>query len=366
MDGRAPRTPALFDFVHRHFLGLLLLSYAAAALWPAPGLWVRVVSLGEVAFLGEKVTLSLPVLMLGLLLGNAGLGVRTAHLKGLLGRPAVLLAGLAANLAIPVAFILGVTQALRCWHNPEEVQHILVGLALVASMPVAGSSTAWSQNAQGNMALSLGLVLASTVLSPLTTPVALHAAGLMASGGYAAALHELAASGTGGFLAVGVVAPSLLGILMRRAAGEARVAAVRPHVKLANAGLLLALNYSNAAVSLPQAVADPDWDFLAVLLPIVVGLCVLAFTAGWCLARLLRTDAGQRTALMFGLGMNNNGTGLVLASTALAAYPRVMLPIIFYNLVQHVVAGVVDATMGRTANPVSPRPPGEEGLGVRG
>ena len=45
---------------------------------------------------------------------------------------------------------------------------------------------------------------------------------------------------------------------------------------------------------------------------------------------------------MFGLGMNNNGTGLVLASLTLAAHPAVMLPIIFYNLVQHVVAGIVD------------------------
>jgi BASS family bile acid:Na+ symporter len=356
MDWRPPRIPALFEFMDRHFLGLLLLSYAAAALWPAPGLCVRGVSLGDVAFLGEKVTLSPPLLMLALLLGNAGLGVRMAHLKGLLVRPAVLLAGLAANLAVPVAFIFGVTRAMHWWHNPDEVQHILVGLALVASMPVAGSSTAWAHNAQGNMALSLGLVLASTVLSPVTTPAALHAAGLMATGGYAAALHELAASGTGGFLAVGVVTPSLLGIVGRRVVGEARIAMIHPHVKLANAGLLVTLNYCNAAVSLPQAVADPDWDFLAVLLPIVVGLCVVAFAAGWLLARLLRTDAGQRTALMFGLGMNNNGTGLVLASTALAAYPRVMLPIILYNLVQHVVAGVVDATMrvARYTGPVQP------------
>ncbi len=45
---------------------------------------------------------------------------------------------------------------------------------------------------------------------------------------------------------------------------------------------------------------------------------------------------------MFGLGMNNNGTGLVLASMALADHPRVMLPIIFYNLVQHLIAGIVD------------------------
>jgi BASS family bile acid:Na+ symporter len=41
-----------------------------------------------------------------------------------------------------------------------------------------------------------------------------------------------------------------------------------------------------------------------------------------------RTSGQDSTALMYGLGMNNNGTGLVLASLALAAYPRVMVPII--------------------------------------
>jgi hypothetical protein len=53
-------------------------------------------------------------------------------------------------------------------------------------------------------------------------------------------------------------------------------------------------------------------------------------------------DRGAQASLMFGLGMNNNGTGLVLASMALADYPRVMLPIIFYNLIQHLVAGSAD------------------------
>lgn len=53
---------------------------------------------------------------------------------------------------------------------------------------------------------------------------------------------------------------------------------------------------------------------------------------------------------MFGLGMNNNGTGLVLASMALAQYPTVMLPVIFYNLLHHLVASVVDAVWCRGAN----------------
>ena len=68
---------------------------------------------------------------------------------------------------------------------------------------------------------------------------------------------------------------------------------------------------------------------------------MLAFGAGRLIAGWLGSDAPTRASLMFGLGMNNNGTGLVLASMALADHPRVMLPIIFYNLVQQVVAGAV-------------------------
>ncbi len=51
---------------------------------------------------------------------------------------------------------------------------------------------------------------------------------------------------------------------------------------------------------------------------------------------------------MFGLGMNNNGAGLVLASVALADHPQVMLPIIVYNLVQHLAAGAVAYFLART------------------
>ncbi|MBV8230699.1 MAG: bile acid:sodium symporter [Planctomycetaceae bacterium] len=237
--------------------------------------------------------------------------------------------------------------AMDAWHNPDEVQNILVGLALIASMPIAGSSTAWSQNADGDLALSLGLVLGSTLLSPLTTPLALYAVGFMARGDYAEDLHELAAGGAGAFLAVGVILPSLLGIALRSAVGERRVAAAKPALRLINTGVLLFLNYSNASAALPQAIARPDPDFLAATLAIVVGLCALMFAAGWALARSVRAGRERRVSLMFGLGMNNNGSGLVMASLALADHPRVLLPIIFYNLVQHLVAGAADRILER-------------------
>lgn len=328
-------------FIHAHFIWLLIGSYVVAAFFPGLGLSVRYLTWGSI---------SLPMLMLGFLLFNAGLGVDLAALKQLRKDFVSLALGLLGNLVIPIVYIAVVMRTMQFWHNPDEVQNILVGLALVASMPIAGSSTAWSQNANGNMALSLGLVLCSTFLSPLTTPLALHSVGLMTTGDYSEDLHELAGSQTGWFLLVSVIVPSILGIFCRQIVGRERITASKAHLKLVNSAILLFLNYSNASVSLPQAIATPDWDFLAVTMVITLLLCVIAFFTGWVIALIRKSSQTDQIALMFGLGMNNNGTGLVLASMALADHPQVLLPIIFYNLVQHLVAGMVDSLIfqGRT------------------
>jgi BASS family bile acid:Na+ symporter len=330
---------AVANRLHRHLLWFLLGAYAAAALWPAPGVRLQEVTLGQAALFGETTRVTLPMMMLALLLLNAGLGVQISRPRELLRTSPLLAAGLAANLLIPLAFLFVAAQALRPWHEPDEAQYILVGLALVAAMPVAASSTAWSQNNNGDLSVSLGLVVLSTLLSPLTTPLSLQAAGQMAGEGSADELQRLASVGTGSFLILFVALPSALGIVGRRVVGGPGVDRIRPHLKLVNCLILLALNYTNGAVSLPEVVAYPDWDFLALTLGVAALLCVAAFASGWWLGKLLRADRAGRTALMFGLGMSNNGSGLVLAAVALAGRPRVMLPIIFYNLVQHLVAG---------------------------
>src|SRR5262245_257113 len=214
-------------FVHRRLLWLLAGSYAAAALWPGPGLRLRDASLGAVTFAGESVRLSAPAVLLAFLLLNAGLGVRLDRARDVLRRPLLLGTGLVANLALPVAFTGALALMLRWWPDPEEYQNLLVGLALIAAMPVAGSSAAWSQHTDGDLALSLGLVLGSTLLSPLTTPAVLGAVGAIASGDQAHHLRELAAGGTGLFLAVCVALPSLLGVVLREAVGGERVDSAR-------------------------------------------------------------------------------------------------------------------------------------------
>ena len=82
--------------------------------------------------------------------------------------------------------------------------------------------------------------------------------------------------------------------------------------------MLLVLNYSNASVSLPQAIAKPDVDFLVLTLGITTGLCIAAFAAAYWLSCLFKIDQADRVSLMYGLGMNNNETGLVLLFLCLA------------------------------------------------
>src|SRR6266699_2805890 len=93
------------SFVHGYFLWLLLACYAAAALVPGVGLWIRDISFGEISLFQQRTSITLPMLMLALLLLNAGLGLRSSQLKGLPRVALLLFVGLIANLAVPVALI---------------------------------------------------------------------------------------------------------------------------------------------------------------------------------------------------------------------------------------------------------------------
>jgi BASS family bile acid:Na+ symporter len=321
---------------------LLLGSYLVGALLPSPGVAMRGVSVMVRLPGGGNLTATLPMFLLGFLLVVAGLGVNLRDLRSDL-RVRSVFAGLLVNAFYPIAFTMLAAAALTAWQETGEAQSILVGLAMIGAMPIAGASTAWAQNADGNVALSLSLVLSSTLLSPIATPLGLDAVSLVTSGDYAEDLHELARSGSRAFVAATVVIPSLVGIALRGIVGDRRARSAMPALKALNLLDLLLLSYSNAALALPQMIERPDWDFLALTLSITVAACVGAFAAGWTIARLLRAEPADRISLTYGVGMNNNGTGLVLASSALRDHPLVLLPIIFYNLAQQIVAGTLDA-----------------------
>ncbi|VTR92941.1 na+-dependent transporter : Sodium-dependent transporter OS=Nitrosospira sp. APG3 GN=EBAPG3_12230 PE=4 SV=1: SBF [Gemmata massiliana] len=332
-------------FLHRHFLWLLIAAYAAAGAVPGAGRWISGLT-GAGCVLGHPVRVSAPAVMLGGLLFAAGFAVRGEHLWGMFRRPLSLVIGLVASAAVPVLVLMMAAPVLLLWHDPVEARDLLVGLAVVAAMPVAGSSAGWSRAADGDCALSLGLVLLSTVFSPFTTPLALGAAGTFASSGASEVLNHLAGSGGAGpFVVVWVVVPTGLGLLSRWMIGGGRADATGPWVKPATSVILLVVCYANASMCLPGVVADPDWDFLALITAAAGTMCVAAFTSGFLAARSVRAEHAQRAALVFGVGMANNGAGLGLAAGALAGCPLALLPVVAVNLIQHLVAGWADARL---------------------
>ena len=120
-DRKGPMACVSAGWLHHHFLALLFASYAAAALWPGPGLAIRKLSLGQVGLGSIHTDASLPLIMLACLLFNAGLGVNTSQLGGFLRRPRTLAAGLSANILFPIVFILSVSWWMQHWHNLDEV-----------------------------------------------------------------------------------------------------------------------------------------------------------------------------------------------------------------------------------------------------
>lgn len=326
-------------FLHRHFLWLLAGSYLLAAVCPWPGAAIRHTAVLDAGAAG---VISLPMLLLALLLFNAGLAADATDLAGVVRRPLALVVGVAATVAVPLAVVAGLAAGLGWWHDPDEARCLVAGLGIVAAMPVAGSSAGWSQQAGGSTALSLGLVIASTLLSPLTTPLALAAVGPLVAGDSTAG--SLGA-GVVAFLVVGVVIPSTAGMVVRRCIGPDAVAQVKPVLKSAGTLVLLVLCYANATASLPAVIANPDWDYMALVVTAAGVLCGSGFAAGWAVARLVGAGGSQRRSLVFGLGMSNNGTGLVMAGAALSGVPAAILPVLTYNLIQHLFAGAVSRTL---------------------
>jgi BASS family bile acid:Na+ symporter len=82
---------------------------------------MRDVSFGEINIFQQKTSISLLMIMLAVLMFNAGLGLKITHLKNILRIKHVLIAGLGTNLAIPVVYVFGMTIAMRLWYESVGV-----------------------------------------------------------------------------------------------------------------------------------------------------------------------------------------------------------------------------------------------------
>jgi BASS family bile acid:Na+ symporter len=231
---------------------------------------------------------------------------------------------------------LAVTSMVRQPHTAP----VLVGLALVATMPVANSSVGWSQNARGNLALSLALVVFSVLLSPWITPNLLQLFGLALSASEREYCDALVSRFSGWFFIVWVILPTLLGFACHAAAGNSRIARGRQVLSAASIVALLCLNYMNASLAMPRLWDGSHADVLPLTIFLSATLSAGGMATAWGLGRLVGGERGLTVPLVFGLSMKHTGLALVLAGTVLASEPSAILMIVVATVVQHLLAGV--------------------------
>ncbi|MEU6223799.1 sodium-dependent transporter [Streptomyces sp. NPDC047042] len=319
----------------RHRLGrAVVLAYLLALFVPGPGLWLRRPHLLPLTHL----TLHTAPLLLSLVLFSAGLQVPVRELGRLVRHPKALLAGLVLHLAIPLAIVPFVAFLLRRTPDTDGGSGLLTAMILVVAMPVAAGATVWTDKGEGDQPTMVGLVLASTLLSPLTTPFLLETLAPVLRGGYGQVLVDTGRLAHGGFGLATVALPCAAGLLgalalparwLRRLHGT-----VMP---LALTGSLL-LTYVNASGALGTVLTRPRPLLFAAALAVAALVCLLSFALGRIAARVLRLEAGTASSLTLACGMNNSSASAVLITASLPDKPHLLLPVLAYGLMQKTAA----------------------------
>ncbi|KUN76572.1 sodium-dependent transporter [Streptomyces griseoruber] len=334
----------------RHRLGrVVVMSYALALFLPGPGLWLR--RPHPVPLPPTHLTLHTAPLLLSLVLFSAGLQVPVRALGRLVRRPKTLLAGLVLHFAIPLAVLPFVAFLLRRTPDADGGSGLLTAMILVVAMPVAAGATVWTDKGDGDQPTMVGLVLASTLLSPLTTPLLLATLAPLLSGGYA---HTLAATGRlaeGGFALTSVVLPCAAGLLGALVLPERPVHRLQLTVTpLALTGSLL-LTYVNASGALGSVLTRPRPLLFAAALAVAALVCLLSFALGRAAARVLRLEAGTASSLTLACGMNNSSASAVLITASLPDKPHLLLPVLAYGLLQKTAASRIVTRLRRDPAP---------------
>ncbi|RIK74508.1 MAG: hypothetical protein DCC67_16500 [Planctomycetota bacterium] len=324
---------------------VLLGTYMLAGVLPGPGTAIREFAVNLPWGGRERASM----LLLAVLLFCAAAVIQWSQIRDLIERPSVLLAGLLAAWFGPTALVLGIGPLLS-WISPSDASAgMMVGLALVAAMPVANSSAGWTQNAGGHVALSLGLIVVSIVLSPLATPSLLKMMGWALTAADTVRIEQVVTQFSGWRFILWVILPSLAGAIAAWTAGRERIARAKPAFRLITLGTILVLNYANASLAIDKVWAHEPASAISMAAALAAAVSIVGIVLAAVQTHVFRLHRPAWIALTFGLSMKHTGLALVLAGEFLKDQPRVILVVLLTTLAQHIAAAAMDMHMQRTA-----------------
>ena len=262
--------------------------------------------------------------MLGIIMFGMGLTLSPQDFQVVLSRPRDILIGCLTQFSVMPLLALGLTWAFSL---PEE---LAIGVILVGCCPGGTASNVITYLAKGDLALSVGMTAASTLLAPLLTPLLVWLlAGTMVNVDTWGMLMSIVYV---------VIAPIVCGLLCQRFLSSLtkRATPYLPAFSSVVIALLVGIIVSHNADRLLTA------GLLVVAVVVMHNL--LGLGIGFTVGRLLRLQKPKCVALSIEVGMQNSGLASSLAVLHFAAYPLAAIPGAVFS-VWHNISGALVAKL---------------------
>lgn len=260
--------------------------------------------------------------MLGIIMFGMGLTLTGKDFKIVLSRPKDILIGCLTQFIVMPLLAWTLTRAFSL---PQE---LAIGVILVGCCPGGTASNVITYLAKGDLALSVGMTAASTLLAPLLTPFLVWLlAGTMVN-----------VDTTGMLLSIVcvVILPIVGGLLCQRFIPK-MTQRVTPYLP-AFSSIAIALTVGIVVAHNADRLMTAGW--LVVLIVMIHNL--LGLGIGYLVGRLLRLQQPKRVALSIEVGMQNSGLATSLAVMHFASFPLATIPGAVFS-VWHNISGAIVA-----------------------
>ena len=280
-----------------------------------------------IAFYAPKGFLWIPpytATLLGAAMFGMGLTIKREDFQIVFSRPKEVFSGCLMQYTVMplVAYFLAVVMNLD--------KDIALGVILVGCCPGGTSSNVIAYIAKGDVPLSVGMTIASTLVAPLATPFLVYMlAGAWVEVSFMAMVMSVVKV---------VLVPVLAGIALN---------SMFPNIVKKLINIMPAISVIAIVAIVDGIVAANAAKIMSCALVVIAAVVLhngLGIVIGQMLAKAMKVSYDKQTSIAIEVGTQNSGLGLVLATANFAANPLATLPGAIFS-VWNLIAGSLYASL---------------------
>lgn len=280
-----------------------------------------------IAFYAPKGFLWIPpytATLLGAAMFGMGLTIKREDFQIVFSRPKEVFSGCLMQYTVMplVAYFLAVVMNLD--------KDIALGVILVGCCPGGTSSNVIAYIAKGDVPLSVGMTIASTLVAPLATPFLVY---LLAGAWVEVSFMAMVMS-----VVKVVLVPVLAGIALN---------SMFPNIVKKLINIMPAISVIAIVAIVDGIVAANAAKIMSCALVVIAAVVLhngLGIVIGQMLAKAMKVSYDKQTSIAIEVGTQNSGLGLVLATANFAANPLATLPGAIFS-VWNLIAGSLYASL---------------------